>query len=411
MLGGLFKALGGGGSASAALQGHALGMLANHHTNQQNQGQWGELRDRIPDLEDLDFGQYADFPELQQLLEAERAQSAFEEGGGEGFDARMRALSQLEGVADTGETARAAADRAAFESETGMRDRAGREAILSREQEMAGGNNTGRRLADQLLVSQGGADRRAMGDLNTQAQLEGSRMNALQGIGQMGAGLTGDTQRSQQARDMINQFNLQRQDQRDFSNNSIANQTLLGRDQRGMQNLDLRNAQQQANNQQRQQTFQNHANVTAGSTGQNANFGNSMQQGGQFAASQQQQNNQFQQQQNMAQNQQHMGMAAGAAAAMGISDKNAKKNIKQDDFDTQDFLDKITGFKYEYKDPFKHGSGERLGVMAQDLQGSKAGNQIVKPTEDGLAIDSTAAVSPILASLGQINERLKEAGL
>ena len=298
---------------------------------------FSDLEKKLPNLKDYDLGQLADFPELQQLAAAEKLKSAYEEGGGEGFDARLRALNKLEGVADSGETAQGALDRARMIGDSGMRDKAARDAILAREQEMSGGNNTGRRLADQLLNSQAGSDRRAMGDLGVQANLEGSRLSALQGIGSMGSGLTADQQRQQEARDRIAQFNTQNQNSRDFANNATANQTLLGRDDRARENLNLRNQQQQMNNDLSQQRFQNQAGVAQGKAGQQASFGQNMQQNSQFNAGLTSQNNQFGQQMQAQYAQMGMKGLGAAASAMG-SDKRMKTGVEKAELDIDDVI-------------------------------------------------------------------------
>ncbi len=370
---------------------------------------FSDLEKKLPNLKDYDLGQLADFPELQQLAAAEKLKSAYEEGGGEGFDARLRALNKLEGVADSGETAQGALDRARMIGDSGMRDKAARDAILAREQEMSGGNNTGRRLADQLLNSQAGSDRRAMGDLGVQANLEGSRLSALQGIGSMGSGLTADQQRQQEARDRIAQFNTQNQNSRDFANNATANQTLLGRDDRARENLNLRNQQQQMNNDLSQQRFQNQAGVAQGKAGQQASFGQNMQQNSQFNAGLTSQNNQFGQQMQA----QYAQMAMKGLGAMAASDKRVKTGIEKAELDIEDFLNSLTGYRYKYKDPFSEFAtpGTKVGIMAQDIENTLPGQSIVKETDKGKVIDTKEAVNPILASLGNINERLKKAGI
>lgn len=372
---------------------------------------FSDLEKKLPSLKDYDLGQLSQFPELQQLAAAEKLKSAYEEGGGEGFDARLRALNKLEGVADSGETAQGEADRARMIGDSGMRDKAARDAILAREQEMSGGNNTGRRLADQLLNSQAGSDRRAMGDLGVQANLEGSRLSALQGIGSMGSGLTADQQRQQEARDRIAQFNNQNQSSRDFANNATANQTLLGRDDRARENLNLRNQQQQMNNDLSQQRFQNQAGVAQGKAGQQASFGQNMQQNSQFNAGLTSQNNQFGQQ--MQAQYAQMGMQGLGAAAQAMSDKRAKTGIEKAELDIEDFLNSLTGYRYKYKDPFSEFAtpGTKVGIMAQDIENTLPGQSIVKETDNGKVIDTKEAVNPILASLGNINERLKKAGI
>ena len=373
---------------------------------------FSDLEKKLPSLKDYDLGQLADFPELQQLAAAEKLKSAYEEGGGEGFDARLRALNKLEGVADSGETAQGALDRARMIGDSGMRDKAARDAILAREQEMSGGNNTGRRLADQLLNSQAGSDRRAMGDLGVQANLEGSRLSALQGIGSMGSGLTADQQRQQEARDRIAQFNNQNQSSRDFANNATANQTLLGRDDRARENLNLRNQQQQMNNDLSQQRFQNQAGVAQGKAGQQASFGQNMQQNSQFNAGLTSQNNQFGQQMQAQYAQMAMKGLGAAASAMG-SDKRMKTGVEKAELDIEDFLNSLTGYRYKYKDPFSEFAtpGTKVGIMAQDIENTLPGQSIVKETDKGKVIDTKEAVNPILASLGNINERLKKVGI
>ena len=373
---------------------------------------FSDLEKKLPSLKDYDLGQLADFPELQQLAAAEKLKSAYEEGGGEGFDARLRALNKLEGVADSGETAQGEADRARMLADSGMRDKAARDAILAREQEMSGGNNTGRRLADQLLNSQAGSDRRAMGDLGVQANLEGSRLSALQGIGSMGSGLTADQQRQQEARDRIAQFNTQNQNSRDFANNATANQTLLGKDDRARENLNLRNQQQQMNNDLSQQRFQNQAGVAQGKAGQQASFGQNMQQNSQYNAGLTSQNNQFGQQMQAQYAQMGMKGLGAAASAMG-SDKRMKTGVEKAELDIEDFLNSLTGYRYKYKDPFSEFAtpGTKVGIMAQDIENTLPGQSIVKETDKGKVIDTKEAVNPILASLGNINERLKKVGI
>lgn len=382
-----------------------MGMLSQNNAV----NTFSELEKKIPNLKDYDLGQLGQFPELQQLAAAEKLKSAYEEGGGEGFDARLRALNKLEGVADSGETAQGALDRARMIGDSGMRDKAARDAILAREQEMSGGNNTGRRLADQLLNSQAGADRRAMGDLGVQANLEGSRLSALQGIGSMGSGLTADQQRQQEARDRIAQFNNQNQSSRDFANNATANQTLLGRDERAKENLNLRNQQQEMNNALSQQRFQNQAGVAQGKAGQQASFGQNMQQNSQFNAGLTSQNNQFGQQMQA----QYAQMGAKAGGAMAASDRRVKTGIEKAELDIEDFLNSLTGYRYKYKDPFSEFAtpGTKVGIMAQDIENTLPGQSIVKETDKGKVIDTKEAVNPILASLGNINERLKKVGI
>jgi hypothetical protein len=76
-------------------------------------------------------------------------------------------------------------------------------------------------------------------------------------------------------------------------------------------------------------------------------------------------------------------------------------------------LDSITGYRYKYKNPFERFTtpGTKVGIMAQDIENTLPGQAIVKETDEGKVIDTKEAVSPILASLGNINERLRKAGI
>jgi hypothetical protein len=251
-----------------------------------------------------------------------------------------------------------------------------------------------------------------MGDVNLSANLENSKLSALQGIGNMGSGLTADQQRQQEARDRIAQFNSQNQNQRDFANNQIANQQILGKDERAAQNLDLRNRQAQMNNDLKQQTFGNQTGVANMKAGHQANAGQSAMQNSQFNAGLTSQNNQFGQQMQMQYAKMGMDAAGQAAAAFG-SDKTKKTGIEKADMDIQDFLNSLTGYRYKYKDPYSKytSEGTKVGIMAQDIENTLPGQAMVKETDEGKIIDSIEAINPILASLGNINERLRKAGV
>jgi hypothetical protein len=95
-----------------------------------------------------------------------------------------------------------------------------------------------------------------------------------------------------------------------------------------------------------------------------------------------------------------MKVAPMAAAAM--SDERQKKNVTG--FDSEGFLSHFQGNSFEYKDP-KFGKGKQSGVMAQEME--KAMPQAVMETGQGKAIDYGKVAGPILASLADMNERMK----
>jgi hypothetical protein len=92
------------------------------------------------------------------------------------------------------------------------------------------------------------------------------------------------------------------------------------------------------------------------------------------------------------------------------SDKNKKTDISNKNDMKTSFLDKLTPYSYKYKNPNEPGAGQgqHLGVMAQDLEKTDAGNQAVKDTPNGKQVDYGQLASAMLASQVQLNQRLKK---
>lgn len=119
---------------------------------------------------------------------------------------------------------------------------------------------------------------------------------------------------------------------------------------------------------------------------------------------------------NAAQQQQTYSTMASLAmmAAMAASDVNVKKNIEPGSEETKNFLDlqyrkmmnELTPYSYDYKDD-KYGSGPQLGVMAQDLEKSPIGKQMVGESKDGTKM-IVPNVSTILGAQANLNERLNK---
>jgi len=102
---------------------------------------------------------------------------------------------------------------------------------------------------------------------------------------------------------------------------------------------------------------------------------------------------------------------AGMAAASYFSDENMKKNIKKSDSEAtnkvDEFLNALESYTYEYKDE-KNGKGEKSGVMAQDLEKSELGKQMVEDTKDGKMVDVSQGFSAMLASISELNKEIQE---
>jgi hypothetical protein len=111
-----------------------------------------------------------------------------------------------------------------------------------------------------------------------------------------------------------------------------------------------------------------------------------------------------------ASNKQMIGAGIGAAAVIGaaaLSDKRAKKNIK-DNNETVAFLNALTDNSYDYKQPNAVGAaqGRQYGPMAQDLEKTNMGKTAVIEADGGKMIDTNRAMLLALSGLSNINARL-----
>lgn len=91
-----------------------------------------------------------------------------------------------------------------------------------------------------------------------------------------------------------------------------------------------------------------------------------------------------------------------------VSDRRQKKEIRLGDKQIETFLDNLGAYLYRYKNPSKDGEGERLGVMAQDMEGSKAGRLAILETPRGKAIDIKKGIGLALAAQANLNKRMKK---
>ncbi len=104
------------------------------------------------------------------------------------------------------------------------------------------------------------------------------------------------------------------------------------------------------------------------------------------------------------------GIIGGIGKIASIfSDKNMKTNVSElKEFDVNEFLNNITGYKYNYKDQERYGEGPQTGVMAQDLEKSKMGSEMVDDTPEGKSIDIGKLSTGLAASVSELHERLKQ---
>lgn len=90
------------------------------------------------------------------------------------------------------------------------------------------------------------------------------------------------------------------------------------------------------------------------------------------------------------------------AAAKFVADEEEKQ------FNPKSFLDALQAYSYKYKDP-KHGQGQQLSVMAQDLEkAGPVGRSMVQQTPEGKMVNYAKGFAGILAAQAHLNERLKD---
>lgn len=97
---------------------------------------------------------------------------------------------------------------------------------------------------------------------------------------------------------------------------------------------------------------------------------------------------------------------AGMGAGGFMSDKDLKHDLNKTESKIDDFLDKLNAYEYEYKEPEKYGEGKRIGIMAQEMERSDLGSEMVHDTENGKMV--VPDMNTIFASMARLQERLDE---
>ena len=109
-------------------------------------------------------------------------------------------------------------------------------------------------------------------------------------------------------------------------------------------------------------------------------------------------------------------VATVAPMVAAFSDRGLKKNIrKAKDKDLMEpkeidgFLNDLYAYQYNYKDA-GHGTGKQVGVMAQDLEKTQLGKQMVENTPQGKQINAAKGLGLAMASQARLNQRLNSIG-
>jgi len=100
--------------------------------------------------------------------------------------------------------------------------------------------------------------------------------------------------------------------------------------------------------------------------------------------------------------------AGGSVGAALASDERLKKDVKPAGRDVRAFLDALDAESYRYKNPGRDGKGEKVGVMAQDLEKTKSGKSMVEDTPDGKHVNFQRGLAVILAAVADLNKRTKQ---
>jgi hypothetical protein len=364
-------------------------------------------------------------------------------------DAQMGSLSALDDIiSGGGMTARERADLERVKSDVAASDRGRRDAILQNAA-ARGMSGSGMELLAQLQSSQAATDRAAQSGLEIEAQAQDRALAALMNKGAMAGDIRGqdfgEASKAAAARDAIAQFNAGSTNQTNLANMSAANSMALANAENqlktGMYNRDTNlgvatqnanmamdasktnagyandaalynhqgkqttsNANKDVKNKQTvynqstlpQQQFENAATIAGGKSGAHqANQAYWTGKGDREAA----------------EADQMFGSAIQLGAAGIASDERAKTDKKQvADSDITAFLDSVQPKRFRYKEPNKPGRspGERVGVMAQDLEQTPLGDEIVREMPDGTkALDRDNLLGVIVASLGHLAKKGK----
>lgn len=98
--------------------------------------------------------------------------------------------------------------------------------------------------------------------------------------------------------------------------------------------------------------------------------------------------------------------AVGAGAVMK-SDVRAKTKISDGNASIMDMLDKLKSYDFVYKNPKKHGEGQRHGIMAQDAAKSPLGRSFTLKGKS-MDLDVANALGAALSAAANLHHRLKK---
>lgn len=359
--------------------------------NEQDQ-LYGSLMDDIPTQNERVAyqGDYQPYIERQGPSAAENIQT-----NPQYRNAQIAALNALEQQGQEGLTLRDKADRAELEAEVN-RQNAGRLGAIRSNMAQRGFGGSGLELVSAQQAAEDATQRQFQGGLDQAAAAEARKAQALRDLGSMGTAMQGQdfAQQSQKAQaiDAINRFN-------------VAN-SMNARNEAERRNADMRQqlAQQNAASQNafNQRAYENKYQTKGALINQNAAKINEAKADYQSAVNQRERER--------SRGWKNLGKVASIGASFIPSDEDRKTDIESlSDNDIEDFLNSIQPKKFRYKNPQMDGHGQRVGIIAQDIEGSKVGRDIVKDSEDGKQLDVSNLLGAILDAVGLLNRKLDHA--
>lgn len=334
--------------------------------------------------------------------------------GTEGKSAQLQALNQLQGIAeDGGMTSEDKANLNDVRTATGADDRGRREAITQnfRERGMGG---SGMDLVAQLQGAQDSATNENKAGLDVSKMAQARALEAIQQSGQLGGQIEGqnfgEASKVAEAQDAINKFNTQAKQQVESANVATRNAAL----DRNMQekqriadaNAGIVNDQAKTNAGAAQTVFQDKMSKAGGVAGADQALA-----AGKTSAA----NAKTAFEGQLLNTAGTVGggyLASKAKPTYIVSDERKKKDIKGAGHeDIMDFLASMDPKTFEYKDGGAapgESPGENLGVLAQDMEKSKLGKDIVEDGPGGKTINVKKGLSALFAALAALHDEVKE---
>lgn len=102
-----------------------------------------------------------------------------------------------------------------------------------------------------------------------------------------------------------------------------------------------------------------------------------------------------------------MGLGSTLGGAALMSDRRAKKDVTDARPDVDRFVKKLHAKAWTYKDR-ANGEGRHVGVMAQDLEATRAGKRAVIETPRGKMVDYGQLAPVLTAAIGRLGERVEK---